>query len=264
MVDPVPPRVALDGGSPFDFVWRVPPAPLDRVVEAVWHARGGSPGPGSGSPRPGRPWPCSCWGAPILETPDDGAGPTLRAERGFLLRPHDRLDVTEPTGATHAVGIVTTPVGSPAVFGRWADHLRGRAVDLETHWPSARDLRRRLVADDDVDRRLDLLLDHIAATIDLDVPALDRCEAAVTHLEDDPTRPIADVASSVGISHAQLGRDFARVVGLSPRVLARLLRVRRLLRTIDVHGESPGPRTPTTWGGTTSPTSCATSAATPA
>jgi len=38
------------------------------------------------------------------------------------------------------------------------------------------------------------------------------------------------------VSHGHLDRQFTEQVGLSPRTLARLLRMRRLLDDIDVHG----------------------------
>ena len=38
------------------------------------------------------------------------------------------------------------------------------------------------------------------------------------------------------MSHGHLDRQFTEQVGLSPRTLARILRMRRLLEEIDVHG----------------------------
>jgi AraC-like DNA-binding protein len=67
------------------------------------------------------------------------------------------------------------------------------------------------------------------------VRGLARCEEVVTVLTESPGRPIGDVAGALGISHGHLDREFTRVVGLSPRTLARVLRVRRLLEQVDVH-----------------------------
>jgi methylphosphotriester-DNA--protein-cysteine methyltransferase len=63
---------------------------------------------------------------------------------------------------------------------------------------------------------------------------LQRCATAVAALESEPARSIAELADELGISHGHLDREFTRVVGLSPRTLARVLRVRRLLEQIDV------------------------------
>ena len=38
------------------------------------------------------------------------------------------------------------------------------------------------------------------------------------------------------MSHGHLDRQFTQQVGLSPRTLSRILRMRRLLEAIDVHG----------------------------
>ncbi len=65
------------------------------------------------------------------------------------------------------------------------------------------------------------------------VPGQARCARAVALLEAEPTRSIADIADEVGVSHGHLNRELARIVGMSPRVLARLLRMRRLLASID-------------------------------
>jgi AraC-like DNA-binding protein len=74
----------------------------------------------------------------------------------------------------------------------------------------------------------------LLAGLDESDRGLDRCAAAIRALEADPAVPISILADRLGISHGHLDREFMRVVGLSPRTLARVLRVRRLLAHIDV------------------------------
>ncbi len=112
--------------------------------------------------------------------------------------------------------------------------LRGRVVDLGTAWQAAPALRSELLTDDDADTMLDRTEAVLRAGLDDTAHGLDRCAAAVAALEADPARSIADLAADLGISHGHLDREFTRVVGLSPRTLARVLRVRRLLEQIDV------------------------------
>jgi AraC-like DNA-binding protein len=101
-------------------------------------------------------------------------------------------------------------------------------------WPAADGLRRDLLAHThDPEAMLDRVEARLLAGLALDVPGLDRCERAVTILAADPVRPIADIAAELGVSHGHLDREFTRVVGLSPRRLARLLRVERLLAAIE-------------------------------
>lgn len=163
----------------------------------------------------------------------------MRAEHGFLIGPHDRPVINEPTGETFAVGVVTTPVGCRAVLGLDPSALSGRVEELMGKWPTAADLRERLLAAPDPEAMLDLLMATLLDGLDLDIPGLDRCERAIAMLQEDPARPVADIAATVGVSHGHLDREFVRVVGLSPRRLARLLRVERLLEAIDVDGDVP-------------------------
>ncbi|MEM6925621.1 MAG: AraC family transcriptional regulator, partial [Myxococcota bacterium] len=180
-------------------------------------------------------------GDPILQIPDDGAGPELLSERGFLLGPHDRPTVNAPTGETHALGIVTTMVGCAAVFGVPPASLRGRAVDLEASWEASRAIRERLGGLHDPEAMLDRVSEGVQQQLGPADPGLRRCARAVALLEADPLRSIADVARVLGISHGHLDREFTRVVGQSPRSLARLLRLRRLLAVIDVRRAVPWP-----------------------
>ncbi|MEM9566306.1 MAG: AraC family transcriptional regulator, partial [Actinomycetota bacterium] len=151
--------------------------------------------------------------------------------------PHDGPMVNEPTGETHAVGIVTTPVGAAAALGVDPGAVRGQVVDLEARWPAATGIRDGLVGLDDPDAKVDLVVEHLAEhTRRLSDREL-AIERVVRRLERDPTTPLVDAAAEVGWSPGHLARVFAAVVGLTPRVLARLLRLRRLLHELDVHGE---------------------------
>jgi AraC-like DNA-binding protein len=89
---------------------------------------------------------------------------------------------------------------------------------------------------DDPERMLDVVEAHLAETTTPATPRLERTGRAVALLEADPTTPVARVASSLGVSHGYLDREFRRWVGMGPRALARLLRVRRLLEGLDVLG----------------------------
>ena len=157
-------------------------------------------------------------GDPIRLTPG-GGGASLSAEEGFLIGPHDRPVLNEPQGETYCVGIVTRPVGCRPSFGLAPAALRGRVLDLTDAWPRAVSLR--------------LALSRTSEPFDR--TAFARCEAAVKALSADPARPVADIAATLGVSHGHLDRQFTEQVGLSPRALARILRMRRLLDHIDVY-----------------------------
>ena len=103
-------------------------------------------------------------------------------------------------------------------------------------WPRAAALRDELSRCHAPTEALDIVEGILRAPEPFDPQAFARCEAAVAQLSADPTRPIGDIAAGLGVSHGYLDRQFTEQVGLSPRTLARILRMRRLLDEIDVHG----------------------------
>lgn len=220
----------------FTYVTRTPAAPLDCYVEAVWYARGQVDYPSERIAPTGSTVAVIVLGVPIIETPADGAGEPFLATTGFLIGPHDRPVINAPTGETYCVGIVATPVGCQALFGVAPAPLRGRVVDLESAWVRANRLRRELLAQTDPERMLDLVEADLRSAVPPGSEAVERCARVVAALEVEPTRGIGELAAEVGVSHGHLNREFIAVVGLSPRVLSRILRLRALLAELDVYG----------------------------
>lgn len=217
----------------FDFRRLVPSGDLGQFVEAVWYARGFVPYEREQVAPTGSTVGAVVLGDPILQTPANGDGEELLAATGFLVGPHDEPLINAPTGETYAVGIVTTPIGCRPVFGLAPADIAGRVVDFERWWPPASTLRRLLLelvaAGAAPDELLAAMEAFLAEHLVVDDPGLDRIERAVSMVEADPTRPISDIADAVDLSHGHLDDEFARLVGLRPRALSRLLRVRRVL-----------------------------------
>lgn len=220
----------------FMYLSRRPPPQLRRYVESVWYARGRIDYPRERIAPTGSTVAVVVLGAPIREVPDDGRGLPYVADRGFLLGPHDRPVVNEPTGETHCVGVVTSAVGCRAVFGVDPAPLRGRVVDLDIAWPRAVALRRTLLGLADTEASIDAVCSALVEGLGPERQGITRIAAAVRALEDDPCRSIADLAARLGVSHGFLDREFTAIVGLSPRSLSRILRLRMLLAGLDVYG----------------------------
>jgi AraC-like DNA-binding protein len=209
------------------------PVALGHAVEQIWYARGRIDYRRERIAPTGSTVGVIVLGDAIRLVPGDGAGAALVARSGFLLGPQDRPVVNEPLGETYCVGVVTTPVGCRALFGVAPAAVRGRVVDLPAAWPAAAGLRRALLGAGGPGEALDLV--ERALVAGEPTPAVRRCAAAVAALEADPMRPIAALAAELGVSHGHLDREFTAVVGLSPRVLSRILRLRALLAAIDVY-----------------------------
>jgi AraC-like DNA-binding protein len=220
----------------FDFRTRRPGPPLERYVESVWYARGTVPYARERIAPTGSTVAIIVLGDPLRMVPDDGAGKPVVAEDGVIIGPHDRPLINEPLGETFALGVVTTSVGCASTIGLEPRRLRGRTAPLAS-WTAGSRLRSELASASDPEAMLETVERGLRASLRTDVAGVDRCARAVSLLEADPLRPVAAIAAEVGVSHAHLDREFTRVVGLTPRVLSRLLRMRRLLRGIDVRGE---------------------------
>ena len=223
------------GRAVFEYVPRRIAGETSRFVEWIWFARGRITGVRERIAPTGSTVAAFVLGDPIRQTPV-GDGPALLADNGFLIGPHDRPIVNEPQGETFCVGIVTTPVGCRPALGLAPATLRGRVVDLLQAWPRAAGLRRELTTCQTPAEALDVIETTLRAPERFDHHAFARCEAAVRQLSAEPTRPVGDIAAGLGVSHGYLDRQFTEQVGLSPRTLARILRMRRLLEEIDVHG----------------------------
>jgi AraC-like DNA-binding protein len=206
-----------------------------RFVEWIWFARGRITGVRERIAPTGSTVAAVVLGDPIRQAPV-GAGADLIADTGFLIGPHDRPIVNEPQGETYCVGIVTTPFGCRPALGLAPAGLRGRVVDLLQAWPRAAGLRRDLMTCRTPTEALDLVEATLRTPEPFDRNAFTRCESAVRQLSAEPARPVSDIARGLGVSHGYLDRQFSEQVGLSPRTLARILRMRRLLEVIDVYG----------------------------
>ena len=224
---------------PFDYRARPPGPRLAPFVESVWFARGTVPYASEHVAPTGASVAIVVLGAPLVQTPWGGVPTT--SQTGLFIGPHDRPVRNAPSGETYAVGIVTTPVGSPACFGVQPRRLRGRVVELASVWPAAEALRSELLALEAAgpEAQLDHVLDTLTAHLVPPLAGLHRCARAVAAVTADPTRSIAEIADELGISHGHLDREFARHVGLTPRMLSRILRMQRLLATVDTRNGTP-------------------------
>ncbi|WP_164842524.1 helix-turn-helix domain-containing protein [Actinoplanes solisilvae] len=224
-----------------DFVFETrSPSASGRFVESIWYARGRIGYRRERIAPTGSTVAVIVLGDPIRVVAGDG--PELVTDTGFLIGPHDRPVLNEPLGETHCYGVVTTAVGCRASFGLRPASVRGKVVELLTAWPAATALRTALLADG----TLDLVEKVLAAGPP--GPALLRCEAAVRALEADPVQPIAGLAAGLGVSHGHLDREFTEMVGLSPRIVSRIMRLRALLAAIDVYASVDWPALAAAYG----------------
>ena len=223
-----------NAGRGFDFRKRSPDAQISRLVETIWFARGTVHYEKEAIAPTGSAVAIMILGDPIEQASTGSLNGTVRSHRGLIVGPHDRPIVNRPLGETHALGIVATPMGCEALFGVRPASLRGRIFDLFDIWPEASSLRDRLLRADDPRQKIATVHDALCARPKPNIPGLDRCRLAVQIMEADPALPVMTVAEKLQISIGHLDREFSRIVGLSPRKLSNVIRMRALLRRLDV------------------------------
>jgi hypothetical protein len=186
---------------PFEFLTHQPSGDLGKFVDAIWYARGRVPYARERIAPTGSSVAVFVLGDPILETPDDGNGDGLEADRGFLIGPHARPVVNEPLGETFAVGIVSTPVGCESLLGISPVTIRAKVTDLEESWPAATRVRARLLDQSTGAEMIEVAAAALRGSL-RPVSGVDLCARAVALLEQRPTRPIAEIAAELDISHS--------------------------------------------------------------
>ncbi len=207
-----------------------PPRPeLRAFVQCVWafEAPAGNREPQRIAPD-GRPELIFQLGAPYAERDDLGE----RLQPAILFAGQ----LTEPltlvaTGPVSVIAVRFRPDGARAFLHRDASFATDERVDL-TSWKSAEDVLAELRAAPDAETRADLALDFVAARIGAAAPD-PVVRGMVTRLL------VNEEVEEDSVSERQAQRRFKSEVGISPRMLATILRFRRVFDAIE-HPEKPG------------------------
>lgn len=135
---------------------------------------------------------------------------------------------TEYRGARFGVELTMTPLGAGMVFGVPMGEFTAQTMDLvDVLGPSADHLAERLAEAPDWAARFALLDTELHARLSAARAPSPVAMAAWRRLTDTDGRlPIADLVSEIGCSHRHLLATVRQNTGVSPKELARLLRVR--------------------------------------
>ncbi|MEM9034870.1 MAG: AraC family transcriptional regulator [Actinomycetota bacterium] len=225
------------GMEDFDFRMRHPEGDLGTAIESIWFARGTVPYASEQISPTGSTVVVLVLGDAIRYSIAEG--PVVETAEGFVAGPHDRPATNEPTGETHAVGIVTTATGCARLLGRGPRPLRGRVLPLGQAWSRGERLRAEAIACADPDDVLRVLLTELTGIVPVASERAARCAGWVARLEAEPTLPIAELAQAAGLSYGHFVSEFSHHTGLTPKTLARLVRMRQVIADIDIEPTAP-------------------------
>jgi AraC-like DNA-binding protein len=166
-----------------------------------------------------------------------GGGAPLAMAVGAMTRPvifADSSDISY-VGVRFRSGVAGT------LFGMPASDLTDERPDLGDVWPHAAVLRDKLTLSEEMKQRLDVVATEIAGRLlaapvappPLVLVAAERIAVSRGRIA------IRALASDLGVTRQHLARAFAQHVGLSPKMLARVVRARGVVdhvrKTIDLH-----------------------------
>jgi AraC-like DNA-binding protein len=135
-------------------------------------------------------------------------------------------------GRSHIVAVRFQPGGAYALLGVGASELTDRRVPLDDVWGDRGETLSRLLESDDDATRLGVLERALLARL-----APERrdalVEAAVARIvARGGSEPVDAVASAIGATRQHLARRFAERVGVSPKMLARVARLQRVVARV--------------------------------
>jgi AraC-like DNA-binding protein len=158
---------------------------------------------------------------------------------GFIAGMHDTYAVTETGGSQGGVQVDLTPVGAHLLLGLPMDELAQHVVTLEEMFGRGGTLLREAVAlapdwagrFEVVDEFLLTLLDRARSPVPSVTRALSRLH------ESGGTVPVGVLAAEIGCSRRHLISRFREHVGVTPKLLARILRFEKAVALVEARTE---------------------------
>ena len=229
------------------YAEHAPRAALARVVRCIWIGEDASPDP---SPQPvvgdGCPELLVHFGSPMFERDEEGR--EHLQPRAFVAGQLTRPLWLRPSGPVGVIGVRLHPWAAYSVLHTPLHELTDRRVELETVLPRSSVWVDRIIAARDVDARVsaaEAIAMHgwkpdESGYDDLVAKCVARLDAARAGPggDDADAFSIDAIAHEVNMSRRQLERRFAERVGVSPRALGGILRLRRFFDLLD-HAGAP-------------------------
>lgn len=177
-------------------------------------------------------------GAP-WEIDDAGLGSTQRLQ-SFVAGLSTSSTLVRGAAAWACLELRLTPLGAYRLLGLPMSDLANRTVDLEEVLPETRELAERLHDARGWSERFDLVDVFLTRRLGASPPVDPRIEWSWHHLHRTRGRAsIGDIAEELGWSHRRLIARFRDQVGLTPKLLARVIRFDSAVRAL----RTSGPRT---------------------
>ncbi|HLB24551.1 MAG TPA: AraC family transcriptional regulator [Dehalococcoidia bacterium] len=173
-----------------------------------------------------------------LGVPEEHGG-TAVPRRSFIAGLHDSYATTVSEGDQVGMQIDFTPIGAYLFLQRPMSELANRSVELEDIFgKQANELRERLIAKESWQGRFAIAEAFIAERISHARPASPAVAWAWGRLQASAgSVGIGQLAAEIGWSRKHLIAQFREQIGMAPKTLARVLRFKQALETIESGAE---------------------------
>jgi AraC-like DNA-binding protein len=206
------------------YAEHAPDAALAPWVECFWSRREGLGGDAPGGSAEWRVLPDGC--IDILVSFGE-AGPRL-AGIGAMTRP-----VVVPRAPADIVAVRFRPGRAASLLGIPAAEITDRNVELDLLWRDQGELRDRLEGASTLEARIAVLARAIAARAARVAPPPPLVGEAVSRIaRAGGDLAIATLGPSLGVTRQHLARAFAAHVGITPKMLARIARLRGVMELL--------------------------------
>ena len=147
---------------------------------------------------------------------------------GAMTRP---LLVTR-SDAMHVFAVRFKPGAAAQFFKPPLFHLTDARIDLGDLWAHSRTLAEQVCAATTSQDRINLVAQELMSRLHDERPTQRRLTLALQTLARRPDRSIEQLCRELGITRQGLAKGFRNSVGISPKMLARILRMRMVLKHI--------------------------------
>lgn len=225
-----------------DYISRIPAPPLNAYIDDLYYIEGLSPYPRlQVSPMPSLHLMINL-GSPFRVYVLGQMEPFASCTKSWWIGLWDTSYVVDWSQPVQFYGVHFKPAGVYPFLRLPLSELRNEVVPVDAIWGDfATEIRERLYAAPTVQEGLMLLEKLLLARLTDELYGLDIVQYAINLISrPDGALSIRALSDTIGISQNHLGTQFKRMVGVSPKDLARFYRFAHVIGQID-------PTTPTDW-----------------
>jgi AraC-like DNA-binding protein len=164
----------------------------------------------------------------------------ITANQSWLVGLQTEYIINEITGYSHMLGIRFKPGGIAPFFPHPASDFHNQMVALDAIWGNFADhLREQLLQIPTFQARIQHVEQALIKRLNIDEYAYLPIQFAVQEItRSDGIISIKSLSDTIGYSQKHLGNQFKRLVGITPKMLARVFRFQHVLQRIQPTGDS--------------------------